>query len=323
MSKRVAVAVLCGGPSSEREVSLASGRNIAKALDKNKYAACIIEIPKDRGEILKLFAAPKTFVDIDLALIALHGTFGEDGVVQNLLDLRGIAYTGSGPVTSALGMDKVITMTVARASGLRVPEFFTVQKHSNILENVGMLVRKKFGYPCVVKPNASGSSVGVAIVRRGRDLEKALRNAFAEGDTAIVQRYIKGRELTCGVLGNAGEDLLALPPIEIVAGNEFFDYNAKYASKKTRELCPAPVRPSVRENVKRASRRIHETLGCDGLTRSDFILAPGGKLYFLEINTIPGMTPASLCPKEAAALGWSFGEFLDKIIALAMEKTRI
>ena len=133
----ISIAVLCGGPSSEREVSLASGRNIAKALDKNRYAACVIEVPKDRGEILKLFAAPKTFANIDIALIALHGTFGEDGVVQNLLDLRSIPHTGSGAAASALGMDKVITMTVARVSGLRVPEFFTVQKHSNILENVG------------------------------------------------------------------------------------------------------------------------------------------------------------------------------------------
>jgi D-alanine-D-alanine ligase len=348
--KKINVAVIAGGFSSEREVSLKSGAQIAKALDRRKYEPKLIEITKDGRWLLSAPAASRRggtrvrsltllnpergitkrdFDGIDVAIIALHGAFGEDGAIQSLLELVGVPYTGSGVLASALGIDKVKTMEFAALAGVRVPKFITVacsssassHAHSMVLKNIGMSVRKEIGYPCVVKPNASGSSVAVSIVHSKRELSAALRLAFAEDRMAIVQRYVRGRELTCGVLGNTGQTALrALPPIEIIPAETFFDYEAKYNSPKTQEICPAQILKRIERELQRLSKKVHALLGCDGLTRSDFILGPKNVLYFLELNTIPGMTEASLCPKEAKALGWSFSEFLDKIVALALER---
>jgi D-alanine-D-alanine ligase len=345
--KKIRVAVIAGGFSSEREVSLKSGAQMRKGLDPKKYQPRLIEITKEGRWLLAAPSAARKsakplrsltllnpergitkrdFENIDVALIGLHGKFGEDGKIQSLLELIGLPYTGSGVLASALAMDKVKTMELAALAGIRVPKFIAVAKpssrtHSALLKNIRVRIRMEIGYPLVVKPNESGSSVGVSIIHSERELPEALRATFAEDATAIIQQYIRGRELTCGVMGNTRQTkLLALPPIEIIPGEAFFDYEAKYNSPKTQEICPADIPKKVGRDIQDLSKRVHALLGCDGLTRSDFILDKKNRLYFLEINTIPGMTEASLCPKEAKALGWSFGEFLDKIIGLAVKK---
>ena len=320
MSK-LRVTVLCGGPSSEREVSLRSGRQILGFLNPEKYESRILELSNEPDLIYLSLQDAK--VSTDIAFIALHGRFGEDGKIQAMLDSLRIPYTGSGVMASALGMNKMKSMDIARLAGIRVPTFFSIPDLFP-LPLAEQTIQGSFGYPCVVKPNESGSSLGVTIVRDSTGLGLALQKAFIEDRAVIIQRYIAGRELTCGVLGNSHEGTLtALPPIEIIPGQTFFDYEAKYQSANTREICPAEIPDELEKEVQDASKKIHELLSCGGLTRSDFIYGDDSKLYLLEINTIPGMTEASLCPKEAKALGWSFGEFLDQIIDLAAKRYKL
>jgi len=317
--KKIRIGVLMGGTSNEREVSLLSGEQVLKNLSCNLYDVSKIEITKDGKWLLD----NKTFLTVfpnrdlkkrfDIIFIALHGTFGEDGKVQAILDTLQIPYTGSGVLPSALGMNKAKTMELLTPHKVRVPRTISLRKC-----NKTPIVT----FPCVVKPNAAGSSVGISIVKNKTEITAALNKAFKEDDMVLIQEYIEGRELTCAIIGNSNkDDLIALPPIEIVSPGTFFDYNAKYFSKKTQEICPAPIHSKTTKELARLSKLVHTILGCDGLTRSDFILSKkDNKLYFLEINTIPGLTEASLCPKAAKATGMTFPEFLDKQIKLALLK---
>ncbi len=308
MAKKINVLVLAGGPSSEREVSLRTGAQVAKALPKDKYRTELF-IFKTGAERI-----PKGF---DVAFIGMHGRFGEDGTVQALLEATGLPYTGSGVLASALAMDKAKASALAAAQGIRTPKRIVFTKLPTAKERTAIKI------PCVVKPNASGSSIGVAVVHRKKDLGPALRRAFREDRTVLVEEYIRGTELTCGVMGNTGRTPLAvLPPIEIVPARDFFDYRAKYADARTKEICPARVNAAVRQRVARDAVRAHAALGCDGLTRADFILDRRGRLYFLEINTIPGLTETSLLPRIVDRIGMTFPGFLDRQIALALEKRR-
>lgn len=189
-------------------------------------------------------------------------------------------------------------------------------------DNFLVTVESKIGFPCVVKPNESGSSIGVSIVDNKAHLDRAMRQAFNEDSSVVVEQYIKGREFTCGILGNSGSnEIIALPLVEIVSSeSKFFDYNAKYFSENTKEICPANIDQELNSRIQNSAKMVHEILGCDGLTRSDFMLSEENILYFLEINTIPGQTESSLCPKEAKAVRWSFGEFVEKQIKLALER---
>ncbi len=331
---RIKVAVLCGGPSSEWEVSMKSGAEVRQNLPKEKYDAKLVQIAPDgrwilldrkRAVPLKIFgadgrAATSDLRKFDLAFNALHGRFGEDGRVQAILEAVGVPYTGSGVLASALGMNKLRTMELASGAGMPVPRTTALAKKD--LDRAAIAekkIKKELGLPLVVKPNASGSSVGITIVRAVKDFKLALKKAFAEDETALVQKYIAGKEMTCGVVGNAGGELTALPPVMIVSRAEFFDYEAKYNSKETRELCPAPVSAALTKRIQELAIKAHLAIGADGLTRSDFIFS-GGKFHFLEINTSPGLTAASLCPKEARAYGMEFGEFLDWLCELALRK---
>lgn len=342
--KKIKVAVLCGGISSEREISLKSGEQVAKNLPKNKYEVKVLEITKNNRWLLRsdLAMIGKTVDDkrslvisdqnalinqeklskkIDVVFIALHGKYGEDGRIQALLDLVGVPYTGSKVLASALGMNKIRTNDLVEKYGISVPKTFAINKNNYKVEKITAEIKNKLGFPCVVKPNESGSSVGITIVKKTNGLKKAFSEAFKEDDLVLAQQYIKGREITCGILGNSKSGkLLAMPPVEIIPGNEFFDYHAKYFSQKTQEICPAKISQKLTLKVKNLAKKIHQSLGCDGLTRTDFILTPAEKYYFLEINTIPGLTEASICPREARALGWSFSKFLDRQIELALEK---
>ncbi|MHB8870933.1 MAG: D-alanine--D-alanine ligase family protein [Candidatus Doudnabacteria bacterium] len=310
MSK-LKIAVLSGGISNEREVSLNTAEQILSNIPKDKYEVFKVDVNSDLKWIEELKNNKP-----DVAFIALHGKFGEDGRTQAVLEYLGIKYTGSGVLSSAFGMDKIRCSDFLSHSGLNIPKIVSFQKGVDFNEALSV-VKEKISFPCVVKPNESGSSVGVTICQNEDMFEQGLENAFKEDDLVLVEQYIKGQELTSGVLGNTGGELLALPPIEIIPHKQFFDYAAKY-QKESDEICPANISEELTKEVQQASVLAHKLLGCRGLTRTDFIF-DGQKLFFLEINTLPGQTKESLCPKEASAIGLSFAEFLEKQIQLALE----
>ncbi len=328
MNKKIKVAILCGGPSSEYEVSLNSGQNVWQNLDKQKYDADLIKISRNgefflKNKKLNVFSNGWVESDLkkyDIVFLALHGEFGEDGKIQAILDLLKIPYTCSGVLASAWGMNKNKTNLLVKKYGLRVPKTLVFNKNFSE-DKILSAVEKDLGFPLVVKPNKAGSSVGITIVKKPKDLFFALKEAF-QGDVQILlQEFVSGQEFTCGILGNSDdENLEVLPPVEIKPGREFFDYEAKYKDETTLEICPAQIPNNLAHQVQAQAMLVHKLLGCDGLTRSDFIFNKEKGLYFLEINTIPGLTTTSLCPKEAVAAGYTYTDFLDKIIELALNK---
>lgn len=330
--KKIKVLVISGGPSSEREISLKTGEQIAKFLPRKKYDPYLVEITKEGKWLLRgktsepslteeLSLKKHEFEPFDVAFIGMHGKFGEDGTIQALLGTVGIPYTGSGVLASALGMNKLKTLEFVSKNNIRTPNFLSITFpiSSSRLKILHKDIQKNIGYPCVIKPNQAGSSIGISIVKKSNDLNHALKTALKEDSVVLVEEYISGTELTCATMGNTAQtELIALPPVEIIPEGEFFDYDSKYSSKVTQEICPARINKKITKELQSITTKVHELLGCDGLTRSDFILTKNGKLYFFEINTIPGLTEGSLSPKEAAAAGFSFGEFLDKQLELAL-----
>lgn len=318
--ERIRVGVFAGGVSNEREVSLLSAAQVMKNLSTEKYDIRLVEVGTDGHWSFDGAVVPfGNTLGFDVALIAMHGTGAEDGRLQGLFETIGIPYTGSGVLASAIAMNKALTNELVAARGVAVPRWFELHRTPDDMTVLEKQVQEEIGYPCVVKPNESGSSVGVSIVASASALAGALAAAFKEDDSVLVQQCVKGREVSCGVLGNARTpELRALPVIEIVSPSAFFDYTAKYESKETREICPAELPEALTVRIQEASVLVHETLGCDGLTRADYIVGEDGVPYFLEINTIPGMTEMSLCPQEARAAGISFGELLDMQIEMAI-----
>lgn len=337
--KKKRVIVLMGGRSTEHEVSLVSGREVVRYLDKKKYEILPVVISKDgRQWQLKspeqiLLYSPgwdskndkkdlipggqtlraETFArKADVVFIAMHGPYGEDGTVQGMLELAGIPYTGAGVLTSALGMDKIMFKKIMESEKIPIPKYLTVNKDTS-----PSLILAKFGLPLVVKPSSQGSSVGVSIVREKKDLKNALDLALKFGQKAIIEEYLKGVEITCGIIGN--KQPTALPIVEIVPGNEFFDYEAKYVAGKSKEIIPARISKGLTKKVQKIAVWVYQAIGCRGFGRVDMIIYRGNP-YVLEINTIPGLTPNSLLPKEAAAMGISYSKLLDRIIELATEE---
>ncbi|WP_310599066.1 D-alanine--D-alanine ligase [Desulfobulbus sp.] len=309
---KIRLALIAGGTSDEREVSLRGATGVAQALDPGKYEVVRYDPATDLARIA--CDAEK----IDVAFLLLHGVNGEDGTIQGFLDLLGIPYQGSGVLGSALAMDKNLAKTMYRLHGLPVAPWVMVEPRD--LQDTGRILAE-VGVPCVVKPVRQGSSIGMSIVRQADKLPEALRLALRHDDSVMVEKYIKGRELTAGVLGNASPE--ALPLVEIIpdAKFEFFDYEAKYQPGASREICPAEVSDAVRCKAQDYAVRAHRCLQLRGYSRTDMILAAGGEeLYLLETNTIPGMTPTSLLPQAAAAAGYPFGALLDRLIELALEK---
>lgn len=333
--KKMSIGVLYGGPSGEREVSMRSSENVLKNLSREKYRVCKIEIvtedtwkcEDEDGLAHDISVGDPEAVEFlkrfDVFFNVLHGTFGEDGKLQRILDAIGVPYTGSGVEASALAMDKAKSMGMASAEGIRVPEFFLAGEADGI-DAISEKIQGSFGYPAIVKPNDSGSTLGLSLVKEEKELEKALQTSLAESKDILVQRYIAGREFTCGVLGNADDSqIMPLLPVEIIVPkNVLFDYNYKYNSNETQEICPAQIDAELAETIQRFSIQAHKLFGCDGVSRSDFRLDEKGELFFLETNTSPGMAEVSLCPKEALAAGMSLSEFLDRIIELAVAKGR-
>ncbi len=308
--KKLTVALLSGGISSEREVSLQSGDQVYEALDKDKYHILRYDPKTDLGQLVNDASG------IDVALIILHGPYGEDGTVQGLLDLLHVPYQGSGVLGSALAMNKAVTKKLYEKSGLLVPPYIIYDRDDNV--DVDACI-KQLGLPLVVKPVAGGSSVGMSIVRSKADLQGALDKAIVYDSAVMAESYIAGIELTGGVLGNKG--LQALPIIEIVPDQtrEFFDYEAKYTPGVTQEICPARIDEELTLQAQSYAKIAHQTLYCRGYSRTDMILKDK-EIYVLETNTIPGMTATSLLPQAAQVAGISFSQLIDKLIELSLEQ---
>ncbi|ADH86649.1 D-alanine--D-alanine ligase family protein [Desulfurivibrio alkaliphilus] len=307
--EKLRVALLAGGKSGEREVSLAGAREVEKAINTERYDVRRYDPATDLARLVA--DAPQ----LDVAFILLHGPLGEDGSIQGLLDLLEIPYQGSGVLGSALAMDKDLAKQLYRHAGLLVPAW--EMAGSADLDDPARLLQS-LKLPLVVKPVRQGSSLGMSLVDQPAELVPALKLAFDFDDQVMVEEFIAGRELTGGVLGNA--DLTPLPVVEIIPGKEyrFFDYQAKYQAGATREICPAQLPAEVTAEVQRCACLAHQALNLRGYSRTDMILAEGG-LYVLETNTIPGMTPTSLLPQAAATHGLSFGALLDRLLELALE----
>ena len=307
----IRVAVLMGGPSAEHEVSLKSGKMVLQYLDSQKYDACPVIIDK-KG---KWPMSKKDFKErFDVAFIAMHGEYGEDGEVQKILEKMGVKYTGSDVIASKLGMDKEKSYKIFVKKGLKVAKFVTNLKKIN-----------QIGLPLVIKPVNRGSSVGVSLVNAYQDISPAIKNALKYSTKIMAQQYIKGREMTCGVI-DYGKNTIALLPTEIIPKtSSFFDYNAKYKVGASKEITPPRLPHKQIVNIQKTAIKAHKAIGAKGLSRTDFILAgpangrAGKKLYVLEINTLPGMTETSLLPQAAKAVGISFKELLEIIISSALE----
>ena len=306
---KLSIALLSGGISSERDVSIASGNQVYEVLDRDKYEVIRYDPKTDLPQLVA------DADNIDAALIILHGPYGEDGTVQGLLDLLNIPYQGSGVLGSAISMNKLVSKQLYKNAGIPVAPDMTF-KSIDMIETRAVV--DQLGMPLVIKPVTSGSSIGLSIVKSEDALNDALEKAFAEDHEVMIESYIKGVELTGGVIGN--EELQALPIIEIIPGKEFdfFDYTAKYTPGATEEICPARIDEATTQKAQSYAKMAHRALFCKGYSRTDMILADG-ELYILETNTIPGMTPTSLLPQAAQAAGIDFSRLLDKLIELSLE----
>ena len=310
--EKLRLALIAGGVSGEREVSLKSGDAVQRALDPAKYVVTWYD-PKDG-----LAALLQDRQDIDLAFVLLHGRYGEDGSIQGFLDLLGIPYVGSGVLASAMALNKKVAKDVYERAGLQVIDDVHLTGRDGVSVEE---ILERLGHSTVVKPVSEGSSLGVAICHSKEELEQGINRAFELDEEVLVERFLRGTEVTCCVLGN--RVLEALPLIEIVPNPEytFFDYRAKYTPGATHEICPARISPALTEEVQSAAKRAHLALRCKVWSRTDMIIRED-KVYVLETNTIPGMTETSLVPLAAKTAGMSFSQLLDRLIDLSREGER-
>ena len=292
------VAVLLGGFSSERPVSLSSGNACADALEGEGYRVTRVDVDHDIGAVLGELKP-------DVAFNALHGPFGEDGRIQGVLEYLEIPYTHSGVLASALAMDKERAKIVARKAGIPVAK-------SKVMNRFEFKSTHPMPVPYVVKPVAEGSSFGVVIVKEGQHHPPQIVGSpeWRYGDTVMVERFVRGRELTCAVIGDAALGVCEIVPV----GHEFYDYDSKYVAGGSKHICPAEISPNIYQKIQTLSLKAHQAIGCRGVTRSDFRYddrhSENGEVIWLEVNTQPGMTTTSLVPEIAEQAGHSFGELL-------------
>ncbi len=318
---RIKVGIIRGGPSSEYDVSLKTGAAVLKNLPE-KYEPVDIFIDK-KGEWYArgIVARPERVLPhLDVACIALHGKYGEDGQVQRMLETHRIPYAGSEPLPSALGLNKHLAKEAFKKHGLRVP-YHTLLRGGEMSERQIVDAYRRIPQPSVVKPVDGGSSVGVYLARSFFEFKRALKNAALHSSVVLAEEFIPGTEATCGVVERfRGAAQYALPPIEIVPpqGKTFFDYEAKYGGA-SQELCPASFSAPVKREIEDIALAAHRALGLRHYSRADFIVSPRG-VYLLEINSLPGLTEQSLLPKACVAVGLSFPQFLDHVLTLAMRK---
>ena len=301
------ILVCLGGTSPEREVSLRSGKAICAALERSGYMVEVFDYQTD--PITKILDFQP-----NLAFIALHGAGGEDGKIQGFLEIMNIPYTGSGVLTSALCMNKVTTKKIFAYENIPTPAFKVLKK--NELEQEAKAFIKEFKLPFVIKASSQGSSIGVYIVQEEKEIEPAVSNAFLYDEEIIIEEYIKGREVTVVVVGN--EEPEVLPLIEVKAAHAFYDYDSKYTVGMSEHIIPAELPDKVTEEIKEISARTYWLLGCKGVSRIDFMLDENLNPLVLEVNTIPGMTETSLVPDAVRAAGWSFDDFVQRMVRLSI-----
>lgn len=324
MHQRLRVAVLRGGPSEEYDVSLMTGLGVIAAIDANRYEVIDIVITKAGEWLLRgMVRDPREiFQQVDVVFLALHGGYGEDGTVQRLMDTTGVKYTGSRSFPSAIAFNKVMTKDRMTQHGFKMAQHMVVGK--DVLPNLSGAVASiasLFGPRYIVKPIASGSSIGTIFAESTPMLEQALRTALAVYDQVLVEEYVEGKEATCGVVENFRDKKhYALPPIEIARPGNVFDYSAKYGGG-TEEICPGRFTREEKEEIERLAILAHTELGLSHYSRSDFIVSPKG-IYFLEVNTLPGLTSESLFPKALEAVGCSYAEFIEHLLTLAHNHPR-
>jgi D-alanine-D-alanine ligase len=307
--RRLRVAVLMGGRSSEHEVSLASGRSVVAGLDPERYEVTPIELPRHGVWVLTREEAAA----YDVIFPVLHGPFGEDGTVQGLLELAGVAYVGSGVAGSALAMDKDLFKAVMRDNGVPVARSLTLRR------GAGEAPESPFGFPAVVKPARLGSSVGISIVRAPEELAPAVELAFAHDEKVLVEEFLTGVEVECSVLGN--EEPVASVPGEIVPlASDWYDYEAKYAEGGMELVVPARVAPGAAARVQELAVAAFVAADCEGMARVDFFVSPDGAVTVNELNTIPGFTSTSVYAKLFEASGVPYRELLDRLVGLALER---
>jgi len=343
-----------GGTSAEREVSLSTGRQVLQALDPERYEAFAVDTAYLH---LRGLAAPEAPAELDtpgadaepgpvsaprlpsgdalvlpspgepplvgknrpdVALICLHGRFGEDGTIQGMLELLGIPYTGSGVLASALAMDKTMAKKLFQVEGIPTPPSVTLKGHGEATRYLNTLRAgtAEVTCPAVVKPSRQGSTIGISIVHDAAEMPAALDTALEFDSEVLVEKFVQGMEITGPVIGN--DELECLPLVEIVPASGFYDYEAKYTAGATDEICPARLSPEQTREAQELAARSHRALGCRGFSRTDMLVADDG-IWVLEVNTIPGMTPTSLLPRSAEAAGISFSRLLDRMIELALE----
>ncbi len=302
------IAVLYGGVSAEREVSLSSGKGIMDALRKQGHDVVGIDFnPAQLDEIIRL--------DVDIAYIGLHGRFGEDGKVQALLDMLNIPYVGSGVQASALAMDKARAKLFFAREGARVAMEHVIYKHSYDRDEI----KVDLPFPVVVKPNQEGSTIGVTFASNEEELHAGIEKAFQHDDTVLIEELIEGIEVTVAVMGKQGEER-ALPVVEIVPKNKHYDYESKYSVGGSEHIVPARLTPEQTAYVQKYAVLAHQALGCNIYSRADFIVPhDGSNPVILEVNTLPGMTPTSLYPDAAREIGLSYEEMIEKLVLMSIK----
>lgn len=346
MSKKINVAILCGGKSAEHKISLLSAKNIIEAIDKDKYNPILIGIDKsgncvinttsnlllnsDSPKLIELNSSesmvnylPSSLDElrnskkIDVVFPILHGPFGEDGTVQGLLKLNNIPFVGADVLGSAIGMDKDIMKRLLRDAGIPIAKFMTL-KSSQSIPNF-QTITDNLGSPVFVKPANIGSSIGVSKVTDEISYTNAIKNAFEFDTKIIIEEFIQGREIECGILGN--DKPIASVLGEIIVNNDFYSYNSKYIDQKGADLqIPASIPTSITEQIQNLAIKTFQTLSCEGLARVDFFLTIDGQVFVNEINTLPGFTKTSMYPKLWEASGVNYPNLIDQLIQLAFER---
>ena len=321
--KKLKIALLAGGDSPEREIALQSAAQIAAALDRGKYDVTVIDLHRrdwhytapdgrqwqvDKNDFSLTVEGERR--EFDYALVIIHGTPGEDGKLQGYLDMMGVPYSSCSMVSSVITFDKITTKRTLAGRGINLAREVFLRRGEAF--DAARIVAD-LGLPLFVKPNANGSSFGVTKVHTPEELPAAIAAAFAQGDEILVEECIAGREMGCGVMIAGGKEYL-FPITEIIPRKEFFDYEAKYTAGRSEEITPADIAPEVKAELNRMTLEAYRTCRCSGVVRVDFIVTPEGRPYFIELNSIPGMSAGSIVPKQVRAMGMTLGELFDIVI---------
>lgn len=337
------IAVICGGISTERNVSITGGKSVKEALltlghnvklvdpaygtdglnspdfeNANMSVATTLEdIQKFPTRNYIECINSSIFDDVEVAFIVLHGQYGEDGLIQSLLEFRGIPYTGSGVAASSLAFDKIKTKLICASAGVLTPNWTLVHRKDIDMEGLGKEVKEVVGKQLVIKPNSQGSTIGLTIIMDGNihDIEDAVKLAAKYSDTVLIEEYIAGREITVGIVGEE-----VLPVIEIVTEDGFYDYEHKYTKGKTNYICPAEISPDIAEFTQNMAMTLYKAIGSRGFARIDFRLDDEGQPFCLELNSIPGFTSQSLVPMAAKEIGIEFADLCQMLIDIALEE---